>query len=250
MEVLKTAAGITQPEVDVLMFMANPPSGASTTKGPALLIYLLNIFAKALIAQFINEASIVSTAADPIGVVGSQIFASSEFRWNSFSLIDILIAKYHFVCPILFGIYGNEETNQGRYKSGWIKENKESEHWISEQKHFERMTGLGSGYAAISLRNYDKSRLQNPYPIHNFWKSLAGIINTPSQEASPTHFTVLKAMVENNETRILDFFGNAGKLALKTALIDFPRESGSKSVSAKSVAMLPDIWRKDKKLFL
>ncbi|MCJ1387110.1 hypothetical protein MMC17_010239 [Xylographa soralifera] len=250
MEVLKTAAGIAQPEVDVPMFMANPPSGTSTTKGPALLIYLLNIFAKALIAQFINEASIVSTAADPIGVVGSQIFASSEFRWNSFSLVDILIAKYHFVCPVLFGIYGNEETNQGRYRSGWIKENKGSDHWISEQKHFERMTGLGSGYAAISLRNYDKSRLQNPYPVHNFWRSLAAIINTPPQEATSTHFTVLKALIENNETRILDFYGNAGRLALKKALIDFPRESGSKSVSAKSVAMLPDIWQKDKKLFL
>ena len=250
MEVLKTAAGIAQPEVDVPMFMANPPSGISTTKGPALLIYLLNIFAKALIAQFINEASIVSTAADPIGVVGSQIFASSEFRWNSLSLVDILIAKYHFVCPVLFGIYGNEETNQGRYRSGWIKENKGSEHWISEQKHFERMTGLGSGYAAISLRNYDKSRLQNPYPVHNFWRSLAAIINTSPQEASSTHFTVLKALIENNETRILDFFGNAGRLALKKALIDFPRESDSKSVSAKSIAMLPDIWRKDKKLFL
>ncbi|MCJ1287857.1 hypothetical protein MMC26_007209 [Xylographa opegraphella] len=250
MEVLKTAAKITQPEVDVSMFLANPPSGISMTKGPALLIYLLNIFAKALIAQFINEASIVSTAADPIGVVGSQIFASSEFHWNSLSLVDILIAKYHFVCPILFGIYGNEETNQGRFRSGWIEENKGSGHWISEQKHFERMTGLGSGYAAISLRNYDKSRLQNPYPVHNFWRALAAIINTPPKEASSTHFTVLKALVENNETRILEFFGNAGRLALKKALIDFPRESGSKSVSAKSVAMLPDIWRKDKKLFL
>ncbi|MCJ1395018.1 hypothetical protein MMC18_007899 [Xylographa bjoerkii] len=250
MEVLKTAAGVTKPEVDVPMFMANPPSGITTTKGPALLIYLLNIFAKALIAQFINEASIVSTAADPIGVVGSQIFASSEFRWNSFSLVDILIAKYHFVCPVLFGIYGNEETNQGRYRSGWIKENKRDDHWISEQKHFERMTGLGSGYAAISLRNYDKSRLQNPYPVYNFWRSLAAIINIPPQEATSTHFTVLKALIENNESRILDFFGNVGRLALKKAVIDFPQESGSTSVSAKSVAMLPDIWRKDKKLFL
>ena len=241
---------IREPEVDVPMFMVNPPSGLSTTKGPALLIYLLNIFAKALISQFIGEAGILPQAADPIGVIGSQIFASTEFRWNSLSLIDILIAKYHFVCPVIFGIYGDEETNQGRYRSGWIKENKGDDHWISEQKHFDRMTGLGAGYAAISLRNYDKSKLQNPYPVYHFWRSLAAIINTPPQEATSTHFTVLKALIENNEKRILDFFGNAGRLALRKALVDFPQESGAKSVPAKSIAMMPDIWRKDKKFFL
>ena len=231
------------------MFLANPLSGISDTQGPALLVYELNIFAKALVSQFIKEAGVSTQSADPVGTMASQIFAMPDFRWNGISLIDILIAKFHFVCPVLFGIYGKDNTNEGRLRSGWIKEG-DTGALISEQRHFERMSGLGAGFASIALRNYEKSKMQNPYPIYHYWKSLATVINVPPNEITTTHFIVLKAMVENNVPRILDFFGHAGLLALKKGLVELPQQAGVNGPAAKAVALLPDVLRKEKKLFL
>lgn len=249
-EIIKTlqaAIQFSQPQVDVTLFLATRPPTTADTKGPALLIYLLNIFAKALVSQFVNEAGVSPKSADPVGIIGSLIFATDEFRWNGISLIDILIAKYHVICPVLFGIYGDESTNEGKRRSGWIIKDGA---WITEQQHAERMTGLGAGFAAISLRNYSKSKMQNPYPHYNFWTVLARIVDVPPSQLTSTHFTVLKAMIENNEFRILDFFGGAGKMALRKALIELPQQSGMNSVAAKAVAILPDILRKEKKLYL
>ncbi|MCJ1249380.1 hypothetical protein MMC30_006603 [Trapelia coarctata] len=249
-EIIKTLQAAIQfphPQVDVTLFLATPPPPTTDTKGPALLIYLLNIFAKALVSQFVNEAGVSPKSADPVGTIGSLIFATNDFCWNGISLIDILIAKYHVICPVLFGIYGDESTNEGKRRSGWIQDDGA---WITEQRHAERMTGLGAGFAAISLRNYSKSKLQNPYPYYNFWTALARVANVPPNQTTATHFTVLKAMIENNEFRILDFFGNAGKMALRRALIELPQQTGMHSVAAKAVAILPDILRKEKKLYL
>ena len=243
------AASFAQPQADVTMFLASPPSGVSDTQGPALLIYELNIFAKALVSQIIKEAGVATQSADPIGTIASQIFAKPEFRYNGISLIDLLIAKFHFVCPVLFGIYGKDNTNEGRLRTGWIKDG-DSGAFISEQRHFERMSGLGAGYASISLRNYEKSSLQNPYPIYHYWKALATIINVPPTEITTTHLIVLKAMVENNVPRILDFFGNAGLLALKKGLVELPQQAGVSGPAVKAVALLPDMLRKENKLFL
>ena len=112
------------------------------------------------------------------------------------------------------------------------------------------MTGLGAGFAAISLRSYDKARLANPYPIHHYWRSMAIIVNTPPQEVQQTHFIVLKAMIEYNEGRILEFFGDAGLLALRKALVEFPNVAGGQSIAARALAVLADVMRKDKRLFL
>ncbi|MCJ1407055.1 hypothetical protein MMC19_001125 [Ptychographa xylographoides] len=248
-ETLKAAALVSYPHVDITTFLAVPPDSMSESQGPALLVYQLNIFSKAIVSQFINEAGVAPKSADPVGVIASTVFAASEFRWNGIPLIDILIAKYHVACPVLFGIYGNDVTNEGKRRSGWIREDKTGP-WITEQRHSERMTGLGAGFASLALRSYDKTKLENPYPIYHFWSSLAGIVNVPPQQASSTHFTVLKAMIENNESRILDFFGDAGILALRKALIQFPQAAESKSVAGKAVTVLPDVLRRDKKLFL
>ena len=113
------------------------------------------------------------------------------------------------------------------------------------------MTGLGAGFAAMALRNFEKSKLRTPYPTWHFWRALANVTNVPDEAATRTHFIVLKAMLENNEARILEFFGRAGIVALRHAVVDFPkrvkiRDSGE----AKAVALLRETMQKDSKLYL
>ena len=186
------------------------------------LVYLLNILSKSIISQFVNGRA---DMAEPIGVMAVTIFATKNFLANgNVSLIDILMAKYHTCCPVLWGVYGSEKTEQGRTRIGWWKQDGE---WVSEQRHNERMSGLGLGYAAISLRDFSKSQNQNPYPPSNYWKTMSYIVNTPPGRVQPTHFHVLKALLDGYVPKFVGFYGQAALAVLRKALIDFPAQAPS-----------------------
>lgn len=208
------------------------------------MLYILNILSKAIISQFIDEASVAPKAADPAGVLAISIFAAAEFRWSGLSLIDMLLAKFHVVCPVLFGVYGSETTERGRARLGWRRE--EGGGWIGEQKHGERMTGLGAGFGAVSLRDFRNSKNTNPYPCDKYWQALARITNTPPEEVTETHYIVLKAMVETHADKVMGFFGPAyGAAAIRRAVVEFPRQALKGSVAAGALRTLQTTLHKE-----
>lgn len=247
MDTLREAiTSFPQPTVNLATFMARP---IQEIQAPASFIYLFNQFAKAVVSQFIDEAAVFSKVADPVGTIAISIFARDEFRINGMSLIDILIAKYHAVCPPLFGIHGSEKTDEGRTRLGWRREEGGGP-WVSQQRHQDRMTGLGAGYAALSLRNFENSRMSNPYPPYNFWRAVTGILNVPTGQITETHFILLRGLLMNGEARFLEFFGNAAKMLLRVAVVDYPKRADEGSVAAKVLSTLGDTMKKDKKLYL
>ena len=248
-EALRLAMPIPFAKVDVSLFLATPPLNPPVERQiSALVVYLLNVFAKAIVSQFIAEASMDPKQADPIGTVASHIFALDAHRWNNTTLIDILFAKLHVVCPVLFGIRGSEATNEGKIRLGWWREEKGGP-FISDQGHNDRMTGLGAGFAAISLRNYERARHTNPYPPFNYWKAFSYIVNVPLNERTDTHCVVLKAMIDSNEERFLTFFGDTALVALRYAVLEYPREM-KKGMGQMALAGLADTMRKDGKIRL
>ena len=229
---------------DFVLAPREPVQGAAHNDAPmpSIFFYLLNILAKAAISQYINEGGPRPETADPVGVVMAATFSEPEFLWRGESLIDILIAKFRVVCPVLFGYRGNEKMEGGRQSLGWKKE---GGHWIHEQAHMDRMTGLGAGYASISLRNFGKSKKKNPYPPRYYWTALAKIVNTPSAEISNTQCVVLKAMIANFESKFLDAYGTAAVAALRTALIEFPARASQKSSAVTSLVVQAQLINKE-----
>ena len=227
----------------------NPVQGASHNDDqlPSLFLYLLNIFAKAAIAQFINEAGARPETADPVGVCIAATFSDPDFHWRGVSLIDILLAKFRRVCPVLFGYRGNEKTEQGRERLGWWKENGK---WVAEQQHMDRMTGLGAGFAAVALRKFAMSKKENPYPARNYWAAMAKIVNTPASEISSTQCVVLKSMIQNYEQKFIDFYGTAALAALRLCLVDFPARATEKSAAVSSLEVLAQLLKRDSGLVL
>lgn len=203
------------------MDQREPVEGATHNEPqlPSLFLYLLNQFAKAIINQFIQECGGQPKTADPIGVVTAMIFSNKAYLWRGKTLIDILMAKFRVVCPVLFGYRGNEKTEQGRTRLGWKKEGPS---WVPEQLHINRMQGLGVGYASIALRDFSKSPNKNPWPPSKYWASMARIVNTPPNEISNTQCVVLRSMIELYEERFMNFYGTAGLAALRKALVEFP----------------------------
>ncbi|PHH77412.1 hypothetical protein CDD80_647 [Ophiocordyceps camponoti-rufipedis] len=241
---------IAGPLVDVNRFVAEPrvsQDGSDDAKLPALFIYLINVCAKGIINQFINECGANPKAADPIGVFTAQLFSHKDFQWRGKSLIDILLAKFRVVCPVLFGLRGSDKTERGRLALGWKKD---GPGWITEQSHNDRMAGLGAGFAAVSLRDFSKSSRQNPYPPKHYWMALAHIVNTPPSETSNTQCIVLRALIDGHEGRFLDFYGNAAVAALRLALIDFPTKAPENAPAAGSLRALTEVLRSEKGLVL
>ncbi|KAK4122251.1 GLE1-domain-containing protein [Parathielavia appendiculata] len=214
---------------------------------PSIFLYLINIFAKAAISQFINEGGPRPETADPVGVCVAACISEPEFLWRGASLIDILLAKFRVVCPVLFGYRGSEKTEQGRQRLGWWKDNGR---WVPEQQHMDRMTGLGAGFASISLRNFAHSKKTNPFPPREYWTAMARIVNTPSAEISNTQCIVLKSMVENYEQKFIEFYGTAALAALRTALIEFPARAPHRSAAVISLEVVAQSLKRDTGLVL
>ncbi|KAI2609259.1 GLE1-domain-containing protein [Hypoxylon sp. NC1633] len=209
---------------------------------PSLFIYLLNHFAKTVINQFINECEAQPKNADPIGVVVAMIFSKDLYLWRGKTLIDILMAKFRVVCPVLFGYRGNEKTDQGRVRVGWKKG---PGGWISEQTHGDRMKGLGAGFAAIALRNFANSKNTNPWPPSKYWTAMAQIVNTPPAEISDTQCMVLRAIIEGSEEKFVQFYGNAAVAALRKALIEIPSKAEIATPGVKGLEVLGAVLQRN-----
>ena len=229
---------IPEPSINVSQYILNgSPSDSGPSQGPGVLLYLLNIFSKQVIAQLIGESSVDPAMADPVGVLTATIFSNPKFLFNGQSLVDIFWAKYHRVCPIIFGISGSEKTAAGRARLGWATEKGDPPEPISSDEHYIRMAGLGAGFAAVTLRDFSKSKNQNPVPNQMYWEAVARLINTPPAEQQISHWVVLKALLhETFIPRFIVFFGSAAVAALRTAMVAFPK---SALVTADHAAMRP-----------
>ncbi|KAK2760744.1 hypothetical protein FQN54_001980 [Arachnomyces sp. PD_36] len=250
--VLRTSLQLAEPSVDVRQFIAFPPahiSNAETATVPALFIYLLNIYSKAVIAHLVTEAGAAPKYGEPLGVMTALIFSNEAFHVNGHPMIDILISKFRVVCPLLWGFYGDERTDEGKSAIGWWREEANGP-FINQQLHVERMTGLGAGYAAIALRNFSKSQRKNPYPTANFWKAVVNIVSVPPEEVQSSHLLVLYSLLRFAGVKVPTFFGDMGVMLLRRALIEFPASLKGRDLSTGPVELLREIYYRDHNIVL
>ncbi|KNG80707.1 RNA export mediator Gle1 [Aspergillus nomiae NRRL 13137] len=249
---LEKAASIPEPSVDIRQFMAFPPediANSEDNKVPALLIYALNIFSKSLISSLITEASINPGHAEPVGIVAAQIFSMDAFVYKGHHMVDILWAKYRVVCPALWGFYGNEKTEAGRRALGWWREAPGGP-FVSEQVHMDRMTALGAGFAALTLRNFGKTPRKNPFPNHMFWHAMQRILMIPPSEIQETHVILLSAMLKSSAERIVSFFGHFGLALMRKAIVDLPNSVPRQSMGVNQLKLLKDLYKREKNIII
>lgn len=237
--------------MDVRQFLASPPEHIAQSENnvPALLIYGLNMFSKALISSLINEASVNPGHAEPIGIVAAQIFSMDSFIYKGCHMVDILWAKYRVICPALWGFYGNEKTESGRKAIGWKREGPDGP-FISEQGHMDRMTALGAGYASITLRNFGRTPRQNPFPNYMFWYSMHKLVSVPVNELQETQVSLLASMLRSSAERIVGFFGHVGLAMMRRAIVDIPNAITHQSMGVNQLKLLKDLYRREKNIII
>ncbi|KAJ5838109.1 uncharacterized protein N7525_003297 [Penicillium rubens] len=245
------ALAYPEPTVDIRKFIAFPPEeiANSENKVPAMLIYGLNILAKSLISSLLAEASIKQSHAEPIGIIAAQIFSFDMFTYKGLHMSDIMWAKYRVVCPALWGFTGNDKTEGGRRALGWWR-SADTGSWVSEQVHMDRMTALGAGYAAMTLRNFAKSPRRNPFPNTMFWASIHKILAIPPSELQETQIALLAALLRSSGERILGFFGQYGLAMMHYVVVDLPRKIGRETMAVTQLSTLKELYLKEKNFAL
>lgn len=234
------------PSQFIVAMDAQADSGPGNAPYPGALLYLLNYFAKYIIQRFIDQVARDPKAAEPYGILIVTMFALPTCRYNGHSLIDILWAKFHKVCPVVFGISGSEQTSKGKHRLGW-KFDKESADgntnsgtFITKEEHLSNQVGLGTGFASITLRNFSSSQNKNPAPNHLYWTAVARILSTPPGLRTATHYVVLRSLVERYAPRFVKFYGSAAIAVLRKILRDIPREATDKTdPNVMALEMLP-----------
>lgn len=218
---LDAAAKTKQPMIDITQYLVQneQPQGAPK-EGPGQLLYLLNILAKLIIKQFMLEAGLEAEVGNSLGVLLATVFARKEYLFNGQSLIDIVWAKFHKRCPALFGIHGDERTLEGRARIGWERTGEKLTHGM----YYTGIRGLGIGFANITLRSFAKSQNQNPAPNRLFWQAMARLLNTPAEEVQPTHFELLKGIIDSCAPRMVGIYGPAALALIRQAVFQFPRK--------------------------
>ena len=62
---------------------------------------------------------------------------------------------------------------------------------------------------------------------------------------------MLKSIIEHHEKRILEFYGDVGKVALRRALVEVPARPGVQgTVAGKALAFVADNLAKEGRLYL
>ncbi|KAJ5752613.1 hypothetical protein N7520_009530 [Penicillium odoratum] len=248
---LEKALTISEPTVDVRQFFAFPPEeiANSENKVPALLIYGLNILAKCLIKALIVEAAAKPGHAEPVGILAAQIFSTETFMYKGLHMSDILWAKYRVVCPALWGFTGREDTESGRRAIGWWR-NDDGTSFVSEQTHLDRMTALGAGFAALSLRNFGKTTRRNPFPNTIFWQSLQKILSLPPSDILDTQVTLLQSMLRPSGDRILGFFGQIGLVLVRQAVVGLPPALNRNTMPVNQLKLVKELYYRESNILL
>jgi nucleoporin GLE1 len=226
---------------ELIIRPTNPWVEGVSTQVPGVYVYLLNLLVKLSLKNMPTSASNKAyNAVDPIGIVVCWAFSISAFHIQGNSFADILLAKYHFVCPPLFGIYGSEKTQQGRTRLGWARESSDGG-WLSPQLHYDRLAGISVGWAALTLRDFSKSQNRNPLPAWHYWRSLAFILNVPPAQITPSHGIILKGLIEEYARSFFKFYGQLAIVALRTAVVELPAAAAAQNNTAlQGVSVLRD----------
>ncbi|ORY15603.1 GLE1-like protein-domain-containing protein [Clohesyomyces aquaticus] len=239
------------PPVDIRQYIVSSPIPAGTNDSnaryPALLLYAWICFGKSLVKQFEQEAaSEDGKIIQELGLIAASLISDPNYAWNGISMKDILLAKYHKACPMLFGISGRMDTKEGQKRLGWmILSGVEPTANVYNQ----RMSGLGAGFAAMSLRSF--SGKVPAISVSDYWLAIASICNTPPEALYGGHFMLLKGLTKDYANKFVIMYGRQATAVLRRAVIDLPARAPARAQdTAKVIDVLPDVWRTTFKLVL
>lgn len=235
------------PMIDIRPYIVSQPipqlANEADAAYPAFLLYVWICFEKSLLKQFEKEAaSEDGRTIQEIGLIAASLLSDPKYMWRGMPLSDIVVAKFHRVCPPLFGVRGTMNTTQGRERLGWRLIDKNAP---TVESYSQRLRGLGAGYAAMSLRSFNGKA--PAIPMSEYWRAIVSICNTPSAELWPGHFALIAGLVRDYYKKFLTYYGVPARGVLRRAVLELPaRAPAHCKDAAGTVSVLAEGWKKER----
>ncbi|KAF1996836.1 hypothetical protein P154DRAFT_304546 [Amniculicola lignicola CBS 123094] len=218
------------PTIDIRPFIISHPipqlADEAEAQFPALLLHGLICLEKQLIKQFVAE--IPNEGEEVIGLLGlaAASILSKDYMWKGIPMFDLVLAKMHKMCPLLFGISRRPDRS------------------VSNEEE----SAMAAGFASMSLLDWENPVL----PIAEYWRTVAFICNTKPDQLTPTHFIVLRGLLRHHASKFVMYYGKYARAVLRRATVELPKHAPAAAKSAASlVSVLPDVWsRKSPPLLL
>lgn len=237
------------PTVDIRPFLVSqtipPLANEAEAQYPAFLLYMWIMFEKFLLKQFEKEAANEDgRIIQEIGLIAASLFADQRYMWKGVSLIDVLLAKMHHICPILFGVRGSMNSVEGQKCLGWMPIDKQPP---TGEIYMQRIRGLAAGYAAMSLRAF---KTVPALPMSEYWRVIVLVCNTPPEDMYPGHFAILNGLLRDFYKKFLSFYGVQARGVLRRAIVDVPARAPPRCKEAAGIiSVFQEQWKKEN-LFL
>lgn len=234
------------PMVDIRPFLVNqtipPLANEAEAQYPAFLLYMWIMFEKFLLKQFEKEASNEDgRIIQELGLIAASLFADQKYMWKGISLIDVLLAKMHHICPIMFGVRGSMNTVEGQKRLGWMPIDKQP---ATGEIYMQRIRGLSAGFAAMSLRSF---KTVPALPMSEYWRCLVHVCNTPPADLYPGHFAILGGLLRDFYKKFLGFYGVQARGVLRRAVVDLPARAPERCKEAAGIiSVFQEQWKKER----
>ena len=235
------------PMIDIRPYIISHPipqlANEAEAAYPAFLLYVWICFEKSLLKQFEKEAaSEDGRTIQEIGLIAASLLSDQRYMWRGVPLSDIVLAKFHRICPILFGVRGTMQTAQGQARLGWRPIDKNPP---TAESYSQRLRGLGAGYAAMSLRSFNGKA--PAIPMSEYWRAIVSLCNTPSDAVWPGHFALISGLVRDYYKKFLACYGVPARGVLRRAVLELPARAPAHSKDAAgTVSVLAEGWKKER----
>ncbi|KAH6615259.1 hypothetical protein C7974DRAFT_320194 [Boeremia exigua] len=232
------------PMIDIRPFLVGqtipPLANEAEAQYPAFLLYMWIMFEKFLLKQFEKEAANEDgRIIQELGLIAASLFADQKYMWRGITLVDVLLAKMHHICPIMFGVRGNMNTVQGQKRLGWMPIDKQP---ATGEIYMQRIRGLSAGFAAMSLRTF---KAAPAIPVSAYWRCIVQVCNTPQQDLYPGHFAILNGLLRDFHKKFLGFYGVHAMAVLRRAVVDVPARAPDRCKDAAgTISVFPEKWKR------
>ncbi|KAG0677898.1 hypothetical protein C6P42_000692 [Pichia californica] len=205
------------------------------------------------ILNFISDA-IISQAETEVSVKPNSSIQLAKLTLNLLILFDelnyYLLAKFYTSCPYLMGYSCSQDTEEGRTRLGW-KRDEDNGKWENEVQYNERLSGISTLYSVItklklnsSYIGYNPSSTKHPLPISHSWIFLSRILDVPENQITETHYTIVGAWWDACAFEFLQAYGIQSRKLLKVVVNEWSSLGGKSSAGKVRLKLLGEEWMK------
>ena len=203
--------------------------------------WILNFISDAIISQAETEVSVKPKSSLPL----AKLTLNLMIIFND--LQYFLFAKFYTKCPFLIGYSCSNETEEGRIRLGFNRDETTNK-WENEIQYNERLSGISTLYSVITRLQINQSfigyndQIVHPLPISNSWIFLSRLLDIPTNQLNEIHFTIVGAWWDACAIQFLQAYGRQSIKLLKLIVNEWTSVDGKSSASRVRLKLLGEEW--------